>query len=75
MLLKSEREWIQKNIPEGEEIVNFINPNDIIDRLDEFTVDELYSNDYKPTDKCVIAEKIIDRIAYNDDDWPEWNGL
>lgn len=74
MLTSQERKWISKNVPNGKEIVGYSNPNAIIDALSDYSVDQMVGDDYEPTEKCIIAERIIDRIALYDDDWPEWDG-
>jgi hypothetical protein len=34
----------------------------------------MVGDDYEPTKNCIIAERIMDRIALDVDDWPEWDG-
>ena len=48
--------------------------NSYNDALCDYSVDQMVGDDYEPTEKCIIAERIIDRIALYDDVWPEWDG-
>ena len=73
MLLESEKKWIKDNLPNYKEVLSMTNPNDIITELTYFPVSAMDENQ-DPTDKTIEAEHIIDRIAYDDDDWPEWDG-
>ncbi|MGN8809379.1 hypothetical protein ACTNED_08975 [Absicoccus porci] len=74
MLLESEKKWIKENMENAKEVLAMKNPNDIIQALNFFSVDEM-TPDYEPTEKTYQAERIIDRIVdSDDDDWPEWDG-
>lgn len=60
---KNEIEWILNHIENGEEVIKFKEPNDIIGVLSYFTYCKLYDHG-DATDLCRKAESIIDRIAY-----------
>ena len=63
-LHKEEKKWILEHIENGKEVIKFTEPNDIIDVLSDFTVQELYDNNLESTKDCYDAECIIDRLAY-----------
>ena len=72
MLLESEKKWISENMSNANEVLSMSDPNDIITELALYSVSKMDKDD-NPTEKTFEAEKIMDRLA-DDDDWPEWNG-
>ncbi|MDX8417124.1 hypothetical protein [Absicoccus intestinalis] len=72
MLLESEKRWISENMSNANEVLSMSDPNDIITELALYSVSKMDKDD-NPTEKTYEAEKIMDRLA-DDDDWPEWDG-
>ena len=72
MLLESEKRWISENMSNANEVLSMSDPNDIITELALYSVSKMDKDD-NPTEKTFEAEKIMDRLA-DDDDWPEWDG-
>ncbi len=72
MLLESKKKWISENMSNANEVLSMNDPNDIITELALYSVSKMDKDD-NPTEKTFEAEKIMDRLA-DDDDWPEWNG-
>ena len=72
MLLESENRWISENMSNANEVLSMSDPNDIITELALYSVSKMDKDD-NPTEKTYEAEKIMDRLA-DDDDWPEWDG-
>ena len=72
MLLESEKKWISENMSNANEVLSMSDPNDIITELALYSVSKMDKDD-NPTEKTFEAEKIMDRLA-DDDDWPEWDG-
>ena len=72
MLLESEKKWISENMSNANEVLSMNDPNDIITELALYSVSKMDKDD-NPTEKTYEAEKIMDRLAA-DDDWPEWDG-
>lgn len=73
MLLEEEKKWIKDNMPNYKEVLAMTNPNDVIGALCDYSVAAMTPDD-EPTQKTYEAEAIMDRIANDDDDWPEWDG-
>ena len=72
MLLESEKRWISENMSNANEVLSMSDPNDIITELALYSVSKMDKDD-NPTEKTFEAEKIMDRLA-DDDDWPKWDG-
>lgn len=72
MLLESEKKWISENMSNANEVLSMNDPNDIITELALYSVSKMDKDD-NPTEKTFEAEKIMDRLA-DDDDWPKWDG-
>ena len=72
MLLESEKKWISENMSNANEVLSMSDPNDIITELALYSVSKMDKDD-NPTEKTFEAEKIMDRLA-DDDDWPKWDG-
>ena len=72
MLLESEKRWISENMSNANEVLSMSDPNDIITELALYSVSKMDKDD-NPTEKTYEAEKIMDRLA-DDDDWPKWDG-
>ena len=72
MLSESEKRWISENMSNANEVLSMSDPNDIITELALYSVSKMDKDD-NPTEKTYEAEKIMDRLA-DDDDWPEWDG-
>ena len=66
MLLEEEKKWITENIKNGSRIIDSQDKEKIILFLHEFTVDELYDNDFEATEKTHMAESIIDRLVISE---------
>ena len=66
MLLEEEKKWITENIKNGSRIIDSQDKEKIILFLHEFTVDELYDNDFEATETTHMAESIIDRLVISE---------
>lgn len=64
-LTDKEIEFIKTNLKNADELLSSSDPNDLIDALDELSVYTMDEND-DITDIGRTAERIIDKIVYND---------
>lgn len=64
-LTDEEIEFIKTNLKNADELLSSSDPNDLIDALDELSVYTMDEND-DITDIGRTAERIIDKIVYND---------
>lgn len=64
-LTDKEIEFIKMNFKNADELLSSSDPNDLIDALDELSVYTMDEND-DITDIGRAAERIIDKIVYND---------
>lgn len=64
-LTDKEIEFIKTNLKNADELLSSSDPNDLIDALDELSVYTMDEND-DITDIGRAAERIIDKIVYND---------